>query len=92
MAGPARCLLEQGQHALLRLVGLGQHGRGGLRNDLRAGQLSRGLGKISVLHAAAGGRGVGGDVGQVVSRYGVDLACAQGPNLLFQVDAAALLA
>ena len=77
MTGPARCLLEQGQHALLRLVGLGQHGRGGLRNDLRAGQLSRGLGKISVLHAAAGGRGVGGDVGQVVSRYGVDLACAQ---------------
>ena len=77
MAGPARCFLEQGQHALLRLVGLGQHGRGGLRNDLRAGQLSRGLGKISVLHAAAVGRGVGGDVGQVVSRYGVDLACAQ---------------
>ncbi len=92
MAGPARCLLEQGQHALLRLVGLGQHGRGGLRNDLRAGQLSRGLGKISVLHAAAVGRGVGGDVGQVVRRYGVDLACAQGPHVLVQVDAAALRA
>ena len=74
------------------MVGLGQHGRGGLRNDLRAGQLSRGLGKISVLHAAAVGRGVGGDVGQVVSRYGVDLACAQGPHVLVQVDAAALLA
>jgi len=31
--------LEQGQHALLRLVGLGQHGGGGLRNDLRLGQV-----------------------------------------------------
>ena len=27
-------LLEQGQHALLGLVGLGQHGGGGLRDDL----------------------------------------------------------
>ena len=53
VAGPVRCLLEQGQHALLRLVGLGQHGRGGLRDDLRAGQLGGGLGKISVLHPAA---------------------------------------
>eukprot|EP01041_Mallomonas_annulata_P027279 gene27279-48835_t len=34
----ASCLLQQGQHALLRLVGLGQHGGGGLRNDLRLGQ------------------------------------------------------
>ena len=32
-------LLEQGQHALLRLVGLGQHGGGGLGDDLRLGQV-----------------------------------------------------
>ena len=63
-----RCLLEQGQYALLRLVGLGQHGCGGLRDDLRAGQLGGGLGKIGVLHPAAGGRGVGGYIGQVISR------------------------
>ena len=36
-----RRLPEQGQHALLRLVGLGQHGGGGLRDDLRLGQGGR---------------------------------------------------
>ena len=36
-----RCLPEQGQHALLRLVGLGQHGGCGLRDDLRLGQGGR---------------------------------------------------
>ena len=36
-----RRLPEQGQHALLRLVGLGQHGGCGLRDDLRLGQGGR---------------------------------------------------
>ncbi len=48
-----RCLLEQGQHALLRLVGLGQHGGGGLRDDLRLGQGGRLFGVIGVHDAAA---------------------------------------
>ena len=48
-----RCLLEQGQHALLRLVGLGQHGGGGLRDDLRLGQAGRLFGVVGVHDAAA---------------------------------------
>ena len=46
-------LLEQGQHALLRLVGLGQHGGGGLGNDLRLGQVGRLFGVVGVHDAAA---------------------------------------
>ena len=39
VARPVRCLLEQGQYALLRLVSLAQHGRGGLRDDLREAEV-----------------------------------------------------
>ena len=46
-------LLEQGQHALLRLVGLGQHGGGGLRDDLRLGQVGGLFGIVGVHDAAA---------------------------------------
>ena len=54
----ARCvrglrLLEQGQHALLRLVGLGQHGRCRLRDDLRLGQVGGFFGVVGVHDAAA---------------------------------------
>ena len=48
-----RCLLEEGQNALLRLVGLGQHGGGGLRDDLRLGQGGRLFGVVGVHDAAA---------------------------------------
>ena len=49
----ASCLLQQGQHALLRLVGLGQHGGGGLGDDLRLGQVGRLFGVVGVQDAAA---------------------------------------
>ncbi len=39
VARPVRCLLEHGQYALLRLVGMGQHGHGGLRDDLREAEV-----------------------------------------------------
>ena len=41
-------LLEQGQHALRRLVSLGQHGRSGLLDDLAARQLGSGRGVICI--------------------------------------------
>ena len=46
------CLLEQGQHALLRLVGLGQHGSRGLRNDLRLGQVGGFRGVVGIHNPA----------------------------------------
>ena len=46
-------LLEQGQHALWRLVSLGQHGRSGLLDDLAARQLGGGCGVIGIHDLAA---------------------------------------
>jgi hypothetical protein len=40
-------LLQQGQHGLTGLVGLCQHGRCGLRDDLRLGQVSVFIGAVS---------------------------------------------
>ncbi|KAG1543427.1 hypothetical protein G6F50_013991 [Rhizopus delemar] len=45
--------LQQAEHVLRYLVGLGQHGRTGLLQDLGAGQLGGFLGEVGVLDAAA---------------------------------------
>ena len=48
------CLaLQQLQHGLGLLVGLGQHGGGRLRDDLCARQLAAGFGVVSIHDAAA---------------------------------------
>ena len=52
LEGP-QVLLEQGQNALWRLVGLGQHGRCRLLDDLCSGQLGRGRGVVGVQNLAA---------------------------------------
>ena len=46
-------LLEQRQHSLRQLVGLGQHGGSGLLDDLRAGQLGGGGSIVGVQNSAA---------------------------------------
>ncbi|KAG0921464.1 hypothetical protein G6F32_015092 [Rhizopus arrhizus] len=50
--------LQQAEHVLRYLVGLGQHGRTGLLQDLGAGQLGGFLGEVGIADAAARGRQV----------------------------------
>src|SRR5574343_354179 len=64
------CLLEQRQHRLWLLVGLGQHGGGRLLNDLATSQFGGGLRVICIPNAAAGGRCIGRYIRQVVGRVG----------------------
>lgn len=54
LPGRAVLRLQQAQHVLRHLVGLGQHRRAGLLQDLRAGQLGGFLRVIHVADAAAG--------------------------------------
>ena len=49
--GNGAFLLEQRQHALRDLVGLGHHGSSSLLQDLGAGKIGRFRGKVGVLNA-----------------------------------------
>ena len=61
-----RLALEKCQDALLRLVGLGQHAGGGLRQDLVLRQVAGFSSEVRILNLALGGSGVGADVAQIV--------------------------
>ena len=71
-------LLEQGEHALLRLVGLRQHGCRRLGDDLGTRQFRRCLGIIGIQNPAARSTGILRYVGQIVSSVGQAIdACAE---------------
>ena len=61
-------LLDQREHALGLLVGLGQHGGGRLLDDLGLGQRGRGRGVVCVHDRAARGGNIGRDIDHIVRR------------------------